>query len=236
MFVAYTGYGRIATLGEEVKDPQRTIPRAVIATLIASMILYVSVAWVAVASIGAEAFGNATRQEVAPLEIVASSFGIAGAGMILAVGAMTAMLGVLLNLLLGLSRVLLAMSRRGDMPRPLAVVNDRTRVPWSATVVVAAIIGGLVLLGDVRVIWSFSAFTVLVYYALTNLCVLRLQPEQRLYPTWPAWCGLASCAFLAFWVDWFVWLTGIGVVVLGLAWHELAVAINRRKGLCQSRD
>lgn len=229
MFVAYTGYGRIATLGEEVKQPRHTIPRAVIATLIASMVLYVSVAFVGLGTVGAAAYGEATRQQVAPLEIIASGFGIPGAGTILAVGAVTAMLGVLLNLLLGLSRVLLSMGRRGDMPGAVAAVSQRTSVPWIATLVVAAIIGGLVLLGDVRLTWSFSAFTVLIYYALTNLCALRLRPEQRLFPIWPAWCGLAACVFLAFWVDWRIWMTGVGLIIIGCFWQTVARFIVRRK-------
>lgn len=221
MFVAYTGYGRIATLGEEVKNPRHTIPRAIVATLVASMVLYVSVALVAVSAVGAHAFSNMTRQGVAPLEVIASGFGIRGAGMVLAVGAMTAMLGVLLNLLLGLSRVILAMGRRGDLPAGLASVSKSTSTPWAATLCCAVIIGCLMLLGDVRIIWSFSAFTVLVYYALTNLCALRLQPSQRLYPIWTAWCGLAACAFLAFWVDWMVWTSGLGLIALGLVWQQV---------------
>lgn len=225
MFVAYTGYGRIATLGEEVREPHRTIPRAVIATLLVSMLLYVSVGVVGVGAVGAQAYGEATRQQIAPLEIIASEFGIPGAGMVLAVGATTAMLGVLLNLLLGLSRVLLAMGRRGDMPSAVARVSARTGIPWVATCVVAVIIGGLVLLGDVHLTWSFSAFTVLIYYALTNLCALRLRPDQRLFPVWPAYCGLAACLVLAFWVDRRIWLGGLGVFVVGWLWQ----AVARRK-------
>ncbi len=217
MFVAYTGYGRIATLGEEVHDPARTIPRAVIATLIASMLLYVSVALIGIGAVGADAFGDATRREVAPLEVIASQFKIPGGAMILAGGAMTAMLGVLLNLLLGLSRVLLAMGRRGDMPTHFASINPRTNVPWPATIAVATLIALLVLTGDVKLTWSFSAFTVLIYYAITNWCVLRLRPEQRLFPIGLAYCGLVSCGFLAFWVDRRIWLTGIGLIICGAA-------------------
>jgi APA family basic amino acid/polyamine antiporter len=227
MFVAYTGYGRIATLGEEVKHPERTIPRAIIATLVMSMVLYLGVALVGIGAVGSEAFGAATRQQVAPLEIVATRFGVPGAGIILAVGAITAMLGVLLNLLLGLSRVLLAMGRRGDMPQSLAYVSSHTSVPWAATLTIAAIIGTIVLLRDVRVTWSFSAFTVLIYYALTNLCAIRLQPEQRLFPIWPAYCGLVACLFLAFWVEWQIWLIGLGLILVGLVWQAL---FQRRVG------
>jgi APA family basic amino acid/polyamine antiporter len=236
MFVAYTGYGRIATLGEEVKDPARTIPRAVMVTLCVSMVVYLGVAFVGLGTIGAEAYGQATRRQVAPLEVIASRFAIPGAGYVLAVGAVTAMLGVLLNLLLGLSRVLLAMGRRGDMPRAVAQIRPSSGVPWVATLVVSVIVGGLVLLGDIRLTWSFSAFTVLVYYALTNLCVLRLEPSQRLFPVWPAYCGLAACAFLAFWVDWWIWLAGLGLIVLGLAWRWLVGQISGRMPGTEVRD
>ncbi|MCA9265035.1 MAG: amino acid permease [Planctomycetales bacterium] len=156
---------------------------------------------------------------MAPLEIIATQFGVPGAGTVIALGAMTAMLGVLLNLLLGLSRVVLAMGRRGDMPSIFAKIGTHSHVPWLATLFVALIIGGLVLLRDVRLTWSFSAFTVLVYYALTNVCALRLKSEQRLFPVWPAYVGLAACLFLACWVDWQVWAFGLGLLALGIAWH-----------------
>ena len=215
MFVAYTGYGRIATLGEEVKDPARTIPRAVVVTLIASMMLYIAVAFVVVANVTDSSYGASTGSEVALLVVVADNFSLPGIRTVLAVGALTAMLGVLLNLILGLSRVLLAMGRRDDMPRSVAAISSRTNVPWIATLAVAAIIGSLVMVGDIRITWSFSAFAVLIYYAMTNLCALRLQPSERLFPIWLAYGGLIACGFLAFWVDRKIWLAGLALVGVG---------------------
>ncbi|MFC1757291.1 APC family permease [Planctomycetota bacterium] len=215
MFVAYTGYGRIATLGEEVKDPAHTIPRAIIVTLIVSMVLYLAVAIIAVANVGAESYAAATRTDVAPLVVIANGFSAPGIGMGLAIGAVTAMLGVLLNLILGLSRVLLAMGRRSDVPTGFAALSKNTNIPWAATLGVATIIGSLVLVGDIRITWSFSAFAVLIYYALTNLCALRLQPDQRIFPIWPAYGGLAACGFLAFWVERQIWLAGLGLIGVG---------------------
>jgi len=116
MFVAYTGYGRIATLGEEVREPDKTIPRAIVTTLCVSMIVYVAVSATAVAVVGPEAFAASTREAAAPLEVVARSFSHPEVAWLVAAGAVTAMLGVLLNLVLGLSRVLLAMARRRGMP------------------------------------------------------------------------------------------------------------------------
>ena len=213
MFVAYTGYGRIATLGEEVRQPETTIPRAIIATLVVSALVYVAVAAVGVGAAGAEALSRAATEMAAPLEVVARDFPLR-VHWLVAIGAMTAMLGVLLNLLLGLSRVLLAMGRRGDMPRAFSNLS-------LAVVVTGVAIGGLAALGSVKTTWTFSAFTVLVYYAITNAAALRLKDPERLYPRWIAWLGLAACLALAFAVPWRVWLSGIALLALGLLWHAL---------------
>jgi APA family basic amino acid/polyamine antiporter len=229
MFVAYTGYGRIATLGEEVRDPARTIPRAIIVTLAITAALYIAVGAVAIGAAGAGALGEATQGRAAPLEVVSRLFEIPSVHWLVAAGAMAAMLGVLLNLILGLSRVLLAMGRRGDMPPAVARLNSAGTTPWVAVVIVGIIIAGLALIGSVKTTWSFSAFTVLIYYALTNLCALRLRPTQRLYPRFFAWCGLAGCLFLAFWVERRIWVAGIALLGVGLVWHLTARGIKVRE-------
>lgn len=225
MFVAYTGYGRIATLGEEVRHPRRIIPRAIIITLGASMLLYIGVGLVGVGAGGVEGFGIAGATNAAPLERVAALFGIPGVAPLLALGAITAMLGVLLNLILGLSRVALAMGRRGDLPASFGRLDASGSTPFVATIAVGLVIAGLVLIGNVKTTWSFSAFTVLIYYALTNLAALRLPREQRLFPLVVPIVGLASCLFLAFWVDPTIWLIGLGLIAIGLAWK---FTFNRR--------
>ncbi len=226
MFVAYTGYGRIATLGEEVKSPRRTIPIAVIVTLGLSMLIYFGVALVSVQTIGAVGLAEATVSGAAPLQTVSQAFSLPGISVLMSVGAITAMLGVLLNLLLGLSRVLFAMGRRGDMPKDLASVSSKTGDPWIATLVMALVISAIASLGSVKLAWSFSAFTVLIYYAITNACALRLKKSERLYPRIFPIIGLISCLFLSFWVDRYVWFIGLGIIVLGLIWHLLAQRLH----------
>lgn len=228
MFVAYTGYGRIATLGEEVKQPRRTIPIAVIVTLLISMLLYALVALVGVQLVGADRLAEFTQRKAAPLESIAVVMNVPGLPLLMTIGAITAMLGVLLNLLLGLSRVVLAMGRRKDMPSAMAVVGASSGVPWAATLLVAVIIGGIAAIGSVRMAWSFSAFTVLIYYAITNACALRLKDEERLYPRWIPRIGMLSCLSLAFWVDREVWILGLGLMGLGLLWHGIARLLSRR--------
>ena len=216
MFVAYTGYGRIATLGEEIEHPRRNIPLAILWTLVVSMLLYVGVAAVAIGSTGATELAAMVQGDAAPLVLVARRFSMPGVSLLVSIGAMTAMLGVLLNLILGLSRVVLAMGRRGDLPTLFAKLDASQTTPVAAVLLVGGITIGLACVGSVRTTWSFSAFTVLIYYALTNLSALRLSPGERLYSPLFAWGGLASCLFLAGWVEPIIWQTGLALIVLGL--------------------
>ena len=218
MFVAFTGYGRVATLGEEVAEPRRTIPRAIIATLVITTLLYIGVAWIALANAG---------HDFDSLTVIAEKFSGPTLGKVLTVGAAIAMISVLLNLVLGLSRVVLAMGRRKDLPGATANIRESTGVPVIATIVVGIFIAGLACLGDFKLTWSFSAFTVLVYYATTNLCAIRLKPEERLYPVWISYAGLIACLLLACFVEWRVMLAGLGLIGAGLAWKAL---FNRAEG------
>ena len=214
MFVAFTGYGRIATLGEEVTEPRRTIPRAIIATLVTASVIYIVVTWVALANAG---------NQFSSLAIIAQTFSGPSLVKVLTAGAIIAMASVLLNLVLGLSRVVLAMGRRCDLPKTTARITDSTKVPAVATIVVGCLITGLVYVGDMKLTWSFSAFTVLVYYALTNLCAIRLKIEERLYPSWVSYIGLFACLCLAVFVEWRIILAGLSLIALGLALRWLSV-------------
>mgnify|MGYP001825634279 CR=1 FL=1 len=224
MFVAYTGYGRIATLGEEVHHPRRTIPLAIGTTLAATAILYVAVAIAAVGAAGADGFASITDATAAPLEAIARALDQPAVATLVAIGAITAMLGVLLNLILGLSRVLMAMGRRRDMPAVTARIDSSGRTPFVAVIVIGFVVAALAATGDIRLTWSFSAFNVLNNNALTKAAALRLPEESRLFPRWLAGAGLASCSFLVLFVDVEFWVAGVGVLLIGLAWHRVALA------------
>lgn len=225
-FVAYTGYGRIATLGEEVRKPQKTIPRAIATTVVITFLLYVLVVSSGVAVLGSDGLSAAVATTGAPLEAAAMQTSGAAGRAFLSIGAITALLGVLLNLILGLSRVLLAMARRSDMPSVFARLNAQT-TPAAAIVAVSALIAAITLVGDIRLTWSFSAFTVLVYYAIANLSALHIPPSKRLYPKWVSWLGLIGCVSLALFIDIAVLLTGLGVIALGLLWFTVARKLRK---------
>lgn len=211
LFVAYTGYGRIATMGEEVQEPRRVIPRAIIATMVVVTVLYGAVAWALMQRnplfIGEDFI---LTQLMAPG--LARDF--------VFIGAILAMLGVTLNLILGVSRVVLAMARRGDLPHAWATLNStRTSAP-TATWVTAAVMIAIAALGGIRLAWTFSAFTVLIYYSITNLAALKVQREQRfIAKTWSL-LGLVGCVSLAVMLHVGTVFIGLVLLILGLAWHR----------------
>lgn len=215
VFVAFTGYGRIATLGEEVRDPATTIPRAVIATLAVSALLYAGVAAVSTLTVDGIFFAQTVDGDAAPLEAMARGWDAPTTAAVVSVAAVTAMVGVLLNLVLGLSRVVLAMARRGHLPAGLAHIDDGS--PNRAVLAVGGLVLALVLVGDVRTTWGVSAVTVLLYYAITNLSALRLPAADRRFWLWLPWAGLAGCAGLALFVDPLGWMAGAGIVTMGIA-------------------
>jgi APA family basic amino acid/polyamine antiporter len=210
LFVAYTGYGRIATLGEEVLSPRRTVPRAIALTLLITLLLYCGVALVGML---APAPGLA---DGASLAQIAQALAGRPLGVLVGIAAVTAMLGVLLNLILGLSRVVLAMGRRGDLPAVFAQVDTHGVAPRAAVLLVGGAVALLALFGSIRTAWTFSAFTVLVYYALTNLAALRLPATDRILPRWISWAGLAGCLGLAAFIPPPVVAVGCTVLAAGL--------------------
>ena len=227
MFVAFAGYGRLATLGEEVRDPARNIPRAILVTLGVTAVLYVAVA-AAVAAFAPHVPAELLRE---PNPLAALAGRARGAGPLPAVvtaGAVAAVGGSLLNLLLGLSRVLLAMARRGEMPGWFArlsgtAANDSPRrAVWAVGLGVAVAAG----FGSVKLAWSVSACAVLLYYGLTNAAALRLPADSRRYPRAFAWAGLAGCAGLA----WFVTPAAATIVgawlIAGAAWRIVRHVLN----------
>lgn len=216
MFVAFTGYGRIATLGEEVQEPRRTIPRAVIVTLTLAGALYLVVA-VAVLLVQGLA-----SHDVAAAELEWSLLDIAkdalshGAMIGITCGALAAMLAVENNLLLGLSRVVLAMGRRSDLPSSLSWIDSHSSSPRRALLGVTFAVGITIMFANFKLAWEFSALTILVYYALTNFCALRLSGGDRMFPVWFAFTGLTLTCLLALFISPKYWMAAIAVTFLGL--------------------
>ncbi|MFY9334979.1 MAG: amino acid permease [Mycobacterium sp.] len=204
LFFAFAGYARIATLGEEVRDPARTIPRAIGIALTITFAVYAVLAVTLMAILGP---GLATA--TAPLADAVRAAGAGGLEPVVRIGAAVAALGSLLSLILGVSRTGLAMARDGHLPAALAAVHPRYRVPHRAEVAVGVVVATVAAVADVRSAIGFSSFAVLVYYAIANAAAATLR--GRLVPA----LGLAGCVVLAACLPIGAVLAGSGVLILG---------------------
>jgi basic amino acid/polyamine antiporter, APA family len=193
LFFAFAGYARIATLGEEVTDPARTIPRAVPLALGIVLAVYLVVATAALLAVGPAALAAAA----APLADAVAAGRLAELAPAVRAGAAVASFGVLLSLQAGLSRTAFAMAANRDLPHGLAAVHPRHRVPHRAELAVAVLVAAAVLAVDLRGAIGFSSTLVLVYYAVANAAAWTLGPGERRRPRWLAGAGLAGCLLLA---------------------------------------
>jgi APA family basic amino acid/polyamine antiporter len=189
LFFAFAGYARVATLGEEVEDPARTIPRAVRISLLAVLGVYLLVALAVLHDLGGSAVLTAT-----PLADVVAGTHVAW---LVRLGGAVAALGALLSLQAGIGRTVFAMAAAGDAPRPLAAVSSRTHVPHRAELLVATAAVLVVLLGGLVGAVTVSAASTLVYYAVANSAALRLRADEGRLPVAVPVVGLAGCLLLA---------------------------------------
>ncbi|WP_280435525.1 APC family permease [Nocardia carnea] len=222
LFFAFAGYARIATLGEEVRDPARTIPRAIPLALGITVVVYALVAAAALRTLGPDGLATAT----APLSDVVEAAGAGWLVPMVRVGAVVAALGSLLALILGVSRTTLAMARDRHLPHALAAVHPRFAVPHRAELAVGAVVAITAATVDITAAIGFSSFGVLVYYAIANVCAWTLAPSEgrprRLIPV----VGGTGCLLLAFGLPAQSVVTGTLVLALG----ALVYAAHRRPG------
>ncbi|WP_046779267.1 APC family permease [Streptomyces yangpuensis] len=191
LFFAFAGYARITTLGEEVRDPQRTIPRAVPLALGIALLVYAAVGVAVLSVLGVEALAGSS----APLADAVRAAGAPQLAPVVRVGAALAALGSLLALVLGVSRTALAMARDGHLPRALAAVHPRHQVPHHAELTVGAVVTVLAATADLRGAIGFSSFGVLAYYAIANASAWTLDSAVKGRAV--AAVGLSGCVVLA---------------------------------------
>lgn len=223
LFFAFAGYARIATMGEEVVDPARTIPRAIVFALGGAVVVYVAIGLTVLLVLGGDAADSA-----APLADVVAAAGWGWAEPVVRVAAAAASLGALLALLTGIGRTGLAMAREADLPRWLAVVNERWQVPQRAEIVVALIVIGIVLLADLRGAIGFSSFGVLLYYLIANAAAFRQSADVRRYPRALQVLGALGCLALVSTLPVVASLVGTLVVLVGVGYRMLRLRLLAR--------
>ena len=212
LFFAFAGYARIATLGEEVRDPETTIPRAIPRALGIVVVLYAVVGVVLLAVLGPAGVAASDL----PLLAAADQAGVSWMGAPVRVAAVLASLGALLGLVTGVSRTMLAMARERDLPAVLATVDERRGVPQAAEAAVCAVVVLLVVAFDVRAVIGFSSFGVLVYYAVANAAAVTQDATHRRWPRGLHLFGIVGCLVLVVTLPWAAVAVGGCVFAVGV--------------------
>lgn len=236
LFFAFAGYARVATMGEEVIDPRRSIPRAILIALGLTAGLYVLLTAALFAGLGPTGLALSP----APVrELLETTLGAAWGWAALA-GAALAAAGAALNLLTGISRTALAMARESDLPRPLARVNARTGTPWVGQLTIAVAVILLLLTTDILTVVGFSSFGVLVYYAVANLAAATLRggedgrdpalPRPLRVPRAVNVLGLVLCAVLAATLPPMAVVAMLAVFLVGVGGRAFVLAGRGRPG------
>ncbi|EIC07512.1 amino acid permease-associated region [Microbacterium laevaniformans OR221] len=217
LFFAFAGYARIATMGEEVRDPRRTIPRAIVIALSLALLVYVAIALVSLATLGPERLAASS----APLAEVAAAGGWTWTAPVVRVGAAAASLGALLALVAGIGRTSLAMARTGDLPQWLSAVHPRYAVPHRAELVLAAVVSLLIVATDLRSAIGFSSFGVLLYYLVANIAAFRQDAAARRFPRALQIVGMIGCIVLVATLPWPSIVGGVVVACVGVGYRAL---------------
>jgi APA family basic amino acid/polyamine antiporter len=223
LFFAFAGYARIATMGEEVRDPARTIPRAITLALAIAVAIYFVVGVAALLAAGPDRLAHAA----APLAEAVRAVGVPVLVPVITVGAALASLGALLALIAGLGRTVLAMARHRDLPAWLAAVHPRYRVPHHAEVALGVVVCVLVATVDLRGVIGFSSFGVLIYYAIANASAYTLPASgEKRWRRILNVCGLGGCLLLVATLPWQSVISGLVVFAVGIIGR--AVVLRRR--------
>ncbi|CAN5336732.1 APC family permease [soil metagenome] len=225
LFFAFAGYARIATMGEEVRDPSRTIPRAILLALGITVLVYLVLALVALSTIGVRGIASSP----APLSATVASAGWLWAEPVVRIGAALASLGALLALIAGIGRTTLAMAREADLPRWLSAIHPRFNTPHRAEVVLAAIVVALVLTVDLRGAIGFSSFGVLLYYFVANVSAITQDREHRRYPRVLQALGALGCLVLVITLPTTSIVVGVLVLAVGAGYRGIRLSRMARR-------
>jgi len=232
IFFAYAGFARITTVSEEVKNPERTIPMAILLSLGICIVLYTLTSFTAVGLVSYRDLASSGS----PLGDAALATGKPLASLVVTLGAITATTSVLLTTIIGLSRVSFAMSRNLQLPRFFGKVHARFRTPYISVIIVGVATTLLAYFADLRQVVAVSSFASLCYYATTNVSALFLRKRGRtdtgtfkvpLYPVFPL-LGLGSCIMLIFFLAYDSILIGAVAAIAGSVYYLARRQITRR--------
>jgi len=192
-FFAFTGYSRLATFGEEVKNPKEIIPTAIFTGLGITVLLYLIISWLTLSVVSPEIIMNSST----PLLVAMDVSRFSDFTFLVVFASSIAMVSVFLALMPGISRIYVALSRDRIIPQAFSKIHKKFNSAYlsEAFVLISVVIG--IYIFDVVGSIKTSSFFILIYYTITNLCVIKLDKEKRLYSVVVAYYGFAFCLVLA---------------------------------------
>lgn len=212
MFFAFAGFARITVIGEEVKDPKKTIPRAIILALVISTIIYLLVSYTAIGLVGYQELANSGS----PLADAAHLEGNVMM-LLISLGALAATLSVLLTTLLGTSRVSFAMARNHDLPQFFEKLHPRRNIPYVSILIFGTVMTLFAAFTDLTSAVAISNFVSLFYYAMANFAALKIKRPS--YPRIVPIIGLFSCILLLFFLTPSAWIIGSLSILIGIVYY-----------------
>lgn len=227
IFFSFIGLDAVSTAGDEVKDPQKTMPRALLAALFIVITFYVLVA---VAAVGTQPWQEFEGQSEAGLaKILENVTGTPIWGTILALGAVISIFSVTLVTLYGQTRILFAMGRDGMLPHLFARVSPRTQTPVNNTIIVAivvAILAAIVPLDYLIDVVSIGTLTAFIVVSLGVIILRRREPDLPRgfkvpgFPVTPI-LSILACAYILISLHWYTWVIFVGWVAVFLVFYML---------------
>ena len=217
IFFAYLGFGRIATLGGEVKNPKRTLPLSILFALAICVILYILTGIVAT---GLQDY-RILAESGSPIADAAKVMGNFTLVAIISFGALIATASVLLTNLIGLSRVSFEMARNGQLPKYIAKVHSRFGTPYISILAMGALTAALAFFLDLKQTAAITSFSILSTHVALNYSAIRLRKKipnlktfkAPLYPVIPL-LGMVSCIILMFSLPKESWVVAATVVIV----------------------
>ncbi|MEV6161973.1 amino acid permease [Streptomyces sp. NPDC052052] len=225
-FFSYIGFDAITTAGEEVRNPRRNVPIAIMVCIGLVTLLYCAVALAAIGALGPEAVGHRPAALSIVVDQVTDS--TVGGG-IIAFGAVVAIASVVLATLYGQTRILMSMSRDGLVPRVFERVSPRTSTPVANTWIVAVVFAVLAAFSSLERVVNLTTIGTLAIMVVVNIVVIvlrRRNPEVTgsfrvpLYPLSPI-LGIAFCVYLMYGTGWVTWVQFAGFLIVGVAVYAL---------------
>ncbi|HJX56285.1 MAG TPA: amino acid permease [Methanoregula sp.] len=223
IFFAYTGFARVTIMAEEVKEPEKTIPRSIYLALGISTFLYILVSVIAVGLVGT----SDLAQSGSPLALAITATGSPAAVLLISSGAMIATASVLLTTIMGISRIVFAMARNNDLPAFLSTISPRFSTPHYAIGITGALMIGAILLADLSLVVAVSTFAILISYFIANISALRLPRQFQRYPAVIPVVGAITCTGLIVFLNINAWIIGIIGLAIGLVWYVIHKRITK---------